>query len=302
MKKLFALLALAAAGTACQPQASPTQAVAAASTPVQAVAAVAAKPVVPPFLVQHDLTAILQSVTDVNSDGGMHIYNGFFGPAHRRIEVVFMNVRRDKAQPNLYYIQGKNRYKGLITPFVGTLQLTHLVEQPHYTKREMTGQDERMYYNPDLDKRRMYTATGSFLLREDSTHKNSGIFRGTVALDLLFDRANGLHLTSRTSRTLTRGGLAKFEGTWAPYGAASPKPVVWVDDIFTYGTHIFNNFTIGERDVDFNPKYAKLGWNTYWANDEWWATGYRDTARTAPLRRVLFTPPVASADDSVVAD
>jgi hypothetical protein len=148
----------------------------------------------------------------------------------------------------------------------------------------------------------MYTAVGRFVLREDSTRKNAGVFQGSAALDVYLHPKRGLQLISRSGRTLTRNGEAKFEGTWTPYGAASPKPVVWVENIFGYGPQVFNNFTIGERDPDFNPKYAKLGWNTYWTNDEWWTESYRDTARSAPLPHLAFTPPVAGPHDSVPVD
>jgi hypothetical protein len=307
MKKLFALFALATVGTACQHQAPPTQDGAATAGRPLATAAIASAaekaPAIPQFLVQHDLARLLQTVTDLNSDGGPHIYNGFFGPSHRRIELVFTQVSRKEDQPNVYYIKGKNRYKGVITPFVGTLVLTQMVEQPHYSKKELAGSDDpNAYADPALDKEAMYTAVGSFVLREDSTRKNAGVFRGSAALDVHLDPARGVRLETRTGRTLTRNGEAKFEGVWTPYGPASPKPVVWVENIFGYGPQVFNNFAIGERDPDFNPKYAKLGWNTYWTNDEWWTEGYRDTAQTAPLPHLAFTPPVAGPNDSVPAN
>jgi len=304
MKKLFAFFTLATAGTACQ-QAPPTQAVAAATSTAAAapVRTIGLSSTVPQFLAQHNLARLLQTVTDVKSDGGPHIYNGFFGPSHRRIEVVFTQVSRDEDHPNVYYIQGKNRYKGLITPFAGTLVLAQLIEQPHYSKKELAGSsDLSVYFDPALDKEKMYTAVGRFVLREDSTRKNAGVFRGSAALDVYLNPTRGLQLLSRSGRTLTRNGEAKFEGTWTPYGAASPKPVVWVENIFGYGPQVFNNFTIGERDPDFNPKYAKLGWNTYWTNDEWWTESYRDTTRSAPLPHLAFTPPVAGPHDSVPVD
>lgn len=304
MKQHYWVLSLALAAAACQPHTPATQELAATITAKAPVAAapvrvVELSPRIPQFLVQHNLARVLQTVTDPQS-GSSHIYNGFFGPGHRRIELVFTQVSRDEDRPGRYYVQGKSRYKSIITPFSGLLLLTELVEQPHYSTRELAGTDDpNAYVDPELDKETMYTATGSFALREDSTHKNSGVFRGKVALDVYLDSDQGLRLASRTRRTPTRGGEAKYEGTWTPYGAASSKRVVWVENIFAYGPQVLNNFTIGERDPDFNPKYAKLGWNTYWTNDEWWTDSYRDTARSAPLPHLAFTPPVASAHDSV---
>jgi hypothetical protein len=280
MKQLYSALLLVVTGTACQHQASPTQAIVAAKvTPLSSTTAQVAEPVpvVSQFLVRHNLASLLQTVTGLESDAGLHIYNGFFGPSHRRIEVVFTQVNRDEARPNLYRVQGKTRYKSIITPFAGTLVFAQVVEQPHYSKKELTEQvsTPTFYFDPAVDKATMYTAVGDFVLREDSTQNNAGIFRGNAALDLCLDPAKGLRIQSRVGRTLTRNGKVKFEGAWTPYGATSPKSVVWVEDIFSYGPQVFNNFTIGERDPDFNPKYAKLGWNTYWTNDEWWTDAFK---------------------------
>jgi len=312
MKKLLTLAALVAAGTACQPQATPVQATAAAvGQPAPVAAAPVAAPAppekealsIPPFLAKHDMAGLLQTVTAGKPIAEPHVYNGFYGPDRRRIELAFTEVTRSKTRPNEYAIQGKSRYKSVITPFAGTLVLTRVVGQPHFSKKELAGTDDPLgYIAPTLDKEPMYTVVGSFVLREDSTHKDAGVFQGSAALDVHPDPTSGLRLESRTGRTLTRGGEAKFAGTWTPYGTGSPKPVVWVENIFVYGAHVFSNFTLGDRDIDFNPKYAKLGWNTYWTNDEWWVDGYRATAHAAPLRRVLFTAPARNPEGSSLAN
>jgi hypothetical protein len=54
-----------------------------------------------------------------------------------------------------------------------------------------------------------------------------------------------------------------------------------VQNIFYFQQDIFRDFIIGERDMDFNPKYAKLGWNSYWENEEWWAEPGKVTAKEA---------------------
>jgi hypothetical protein len=312
MKKLLILAALVAAGTACQPQASSVSAdvaVAKSPAPVAAPAVAAPAPLekaaspVPQFLAQHNMARLLQTATTGEVAAEPHVYNGFYGPDHRRIELAFTQVSRAKSRPNVYAIQGKSRYKSVITPFAGTLVLTRVIGQPHFSKKELAGTDDPLgYIDPALDKEPFYTVVGSFILREDSTHKNAGVFQGSAALDVRPDPASGLRLESRTGRTLTRGGQAKFTGTWTPYGPGSAKPVVWVDNIFVYGAHVFSHFTLGDRDIDFNPKYAKLGWNTYWTNDEWWADGYRATAHAALRRHLLFTPPVISPKDLAPAN
>lgn len=305
MKKLFGVLVLAMAGTACQQQAPPTQHVADAA-PVStvstdnrvaaAVASAAGAPLAPGqqrLLQQHDLSLLLETTADRGPNGSIHVFNGFFGPSHRRIEVIFTEVQRDANQPTRYYLRGKNRYKGIITPFAGTFTITQLADQPHFTKQELAEG-----YDREVNQASLYTAVGYCVLREDSTYKNSGVFRGQLALDWWVNPDGELRQSSRTSRTLTQNGGIKFDGQWLPYGQATAKSVVWVEDIFAYGPHILNNFAIGERDPDFNPKYAKLGWNTYWTNDEWWGDSTKTVPTASRPRTTLFSPPVVRADDS----
>jgi hypothetical protein len=48
------------------------------------------------------------------------------------------------------------------------------------------------------------------------------------------------------------------------------KPVIWSRDLFRIGNGILKDFSYGERDVEINPKYRHLGWDTFWSGDEWW--------------------------------
>jgi hypothetical protein len=42
-------------------------------------------------------------------------------------------------------------------------------------------------------------------------------------------------------------------------------------DLEEISRDIVPDFNIGERGFMLNPKYAHLGWDKYWQNDEWWA-------------------------------
>lgn len=61
-----------------------------------------------------------------------------------------------------------------------------------------------------------------------------------------------------------------LEGTWTSYVTGQEKPLVCVSDIFSFGGSVLKNFDVGERGPEINPKYARLGWNEVWENDEWW--------------------------------
>ncbi len=290
MQKLLGLLALALAGTACQQQAPTTQTVAAAQAPP--VRAVSQKTAVPAasltlptaltpamrsLLKQCDLGALLQTVRPAgNSAMRDHALNGFFGPTHYRIEVVLTSVRRDERRLELYYLTGKTRYKKIITPFSGTLVIRQVLDQPTDTNSEPVGISGAAASNqPNL-----YIAVGDFVLREDSTHKSSGVFRGQFALDWSLATDGTLNQDYTSNSTLTQGGGTKYEGTWTKYGTSSPKAVVWVENLGSYNDirGVLKDLEIGGRSDEISPKYAKLGWADYYENDEWWADAPQPTA------------------------
>lgn len=278
--KFFLIGAASWLAVACQPQArtEPTGAARrpgsvagrAAAAPAEAPApggALAAFESLPPVLQslvrEHDLVPLLQTVTASNA----HAQNGFFGPEHRRIELVFTEVRRDPSQSNRYYLRGKDRYKGRIVPFVGTISLLRFGQQPANTAYKRV---------------RTYSAEGRFELREDSTYAGAGMFQGRVNIDYLLE--NGvLYVESECEQMPSRGGGIKYEGTWTSGRTHRATPVVWVEDIIRYGNEnkVLPEFGFVERHPYFNPKYARLGWDNYWQNDEWWADAKRKTAAAA---------------------
>lgn len=297
--------------SACQPQArtEPTQAV---REPVSVVGSASAAPLaktapataslapvesLTPEMQRvfqaHDLSPLLQTVNSANA----HAQNGFFGPDHYRIEVAFTEVRRDPAHPTVYFLRGKDRYKGRITPFSGIFTVNRFGEQPPYSAAQLAESQQEKYdltNDPNL-----FATEGYFELREDSTYRGAGIFRGRLNVDWAVNEDKSLALNIRNEQSLSVRGLIKYEGTWTNGTTHRSYPVVWVEDIFSYSNQhqVLNEFTIGERDVDFNPKYAKLGWNSYWENQEWWAESSRPAAvHLPPVPSDMTAAPVVAAD------
>ena len=302
MKYLFLSIGLAA--SACQPQAR-TKRAASAEAPVLPVASVAAAPgpvavsaLSPQLragLQATDLSSVLQTVRQ----GSAFSQDGFFGPDHYRIEVAFTDVRRDPARPTVYYLRGQDRYKGTITPFAGTFIIDRFGEQPYFTARDITEMRKRggvLANYPGF-----YTASGTFELREDSTRHGAGVFRGRLAVDWFTEKDGSLTLNCRDNTGASQGGLIKYEGTWTNAATHRTYPVVWVQDILAYNAvkDVLKEFNVGERDVVINPKYARLGWNTYWENDEWWATAKHSPAAAQAPSQSLSAAPVAAADSAL---
>lgn len=279
MKKLIYSLSLVLAMVACQHQTPPVQMGSDISTkkPVIPVKTDSLSPdILTPYaqtlLRRCDFSKILQTVQADDAGFGSHAQNGFFGPDHYRIEVAMTEVRRDLAHPTVYHLRGKSRYKGVITPFAGVFTVTHLFDQPHYSAEQIAKAkaergDELL---PGLD---MYTTIGDFELREETGHRGAGVFQGRLAIDWQLWAGHGLRMLTLSDTTASQGSGIKYEGRWIDTATHRTYPVVWVEHILPYvrAQHVLEDFASGDRDVEINPKYAKLGWNSYWENDEWWA-------------------------------
>ncbi len=209
------------------------------------------------MLTEHDLAALWA----LQQRESAAVYNGFYGADHYRIEMHFASVTRDSIRPDQLHVTGKSRYKKNITPFSGTITIDSLATL-HLIKRPG---------DPDVElgNERRYLAVGHFTLREDSLVSGSGQFAGKVAMDFTIDQEGDLSF-DYFFNTPTRHGGFLFEGEWRSYQTGKTKPVLWADNFFAVAQGVLENFNIGERDVEINPKYRHLGWDTYWSDEEWW--------------------------------
>jgi hypothetical protein len=284
MQKLLLLPALAGVLlTACQPSGKPAQEKIAAApvrpappdtvpAPPDAAAAEGMLEEYPPvayekqvlpaadaqqLLTQHDLAGLWA----IQKRASAAVYNGFYGPDHYRIEMYFASVTRDSLRPDQLHITGKSRYKKNITPFSGTVTIDsvaalHVIQKPG---------------DPEVQAgtERRYLAVGHFTLREDSLAAGAGQFAGKLMMDFNVDQEGGLSL-DYFLKTPTRHGGFVFEGEWRSYQTGNPKPVLWADSFFAVANNVLKDFDLGEREVDINPKYRHLGWDTFWTDEEWW--------------------------------
>ncbi|QIX60075.1 hypothetical protein HER32_02270 [Hymenobacter sp. BT18] len=271
----FALLGL----LACQQQPASTPAAATASATTETVQTAPAAPSAVSnsatsglsinelkFLKEYNVASLIAKEPDDHE-----IMNGFYGPDHYRIEFAMLKVRQDSVNPAHYFVQGKNRYKKVVTPFSGEIMLTQLTNQPKMTvPKGEKGKGWRKYVD-EQNQLNAYVALGKFTFTEAAGHKGAGTFSGDVIVEFLVSEEGELSAFCRNRQFNSRGGEILFDGKWTNPDTQQQKAVVWVSNIMSFRQDVFAEFTIGERDPDFNPKYAKLGWDTYWQNDEWWA-------------------------------
>lgn len=279
MRPVYLAAACAALLTGCQQKPAVQIAAAVASTPTvptrsQPAAPVADEPLTAEerqFLAQYNLTSLLQ----MQEKAGYELMNGFFGPDHYRIEFAMLEVKQDPDDPTHYLLRGQNRFKQRITPFTGDLTINQLRSQPQVE----ISKGESNEYGQQLNRQNMYCAIGTFRLREASGQPGSGTFEGRAVIDFRVDEEGQLSLDSRNEEVGTMGGEVLLEGYWTSTATRQRKAITLVRNIIHYNQDIFEEFTIGERDPDFNPKYARLGWDTYWQNEEWWAEPGQLTAQ-----------------------
>ncbi|AHJ97402.1 hypothetical protein [Hymenobacter swuensis] len=285
MRPVYLAATCAALLTGCQQKPAAT-AVSTTTATIKAVAAQPAPAAAPAvtvsalsaqelqFFREYSLAAIIAKEPDDHE-----VMNGFYGPDHYRIEFAMLEVRQDPANPAHYFVKGKNRFKKAITPFEGDILLTQLANQPPAEVPQQAIDKATKEYYKELNQRNAYSALGTFTLREDAGYKGAGVFRGEVLIDFSVPDEGIVELFTRNPKKNARGGGILFEGTWENPETQQQKPVLWVQNIFYYQQDIFRDFMIGERDPDFNPKYARLGWDTYWQNEEWWAEPGQVTAQ-----------------------
>ena len=289
MQKQFIFFALAYATASCQPQASqPTSAVAAqapAATPPAAPAPKgqplpvlfgAADTLTQPMrtlLRTQDLSQLWQNFGHYRT-GTQSVFEGFFGPDHYHFAMVFTHVTRDPANPAVYHVAGKSRYRKNIRPFTGTLTVRQVADlaYPGFLQ-QLARQGENAV---DTLRGRTYTAHARLQLQE-APLANSGIFEGEVLLD--FYAVPGqkpgfvyVFAFEGTDESLpTRGAGLLLRGNRRNVTTGQVKPFIVSPDVAAVSPYVFKDFMLDERMGEINPKYAKLGWNEYWNNDEWWA-------------------------------
>jgi hypothetical protein len=288
IRKLFALVALATAGAACQPQAAQkttTAPLPAATTTIQPLAQARKWPPLPTFFAAADtLTApqrALLQAHDLSSlwqndglTGDKPVFEGFFGPDHYHFAMAFTRVVCDPADPALYHVWGKCRYRKNIRPFSGTLLVRQLVglSYPGFLAVESRSESGVV----DSVGGRTYTAHAQLQLVEE-VKENSGLFEGEVLLDfyVLPSRPAGrvyvFDHEGTDDQLPTRGAGLLLRGRRRNVTTGQVKSFIVSPDVAAVAPFVFKDFMLDERMGQINPKYAKLGWNEFWSNEEWWA-------------------------------
>lgn len=285
------VFACASAGllAACQPQAKTEEAAvgapaATAEPTAPARAATDAQPSAVPvanktssavnplvFLAANNLAPLWQADYDQKANDASRpiILDGFYGEEHRHISVLLERVRRDAAQPNVFQVQGRTRYKKNITPFEGTITVEGL--KPLKTMLDLD--------SVEAARAHAYTATARFVLREDPATNGAGTYQGTALMDFYQLASGKLDLVQLMPDTdlPTGGGGLLFRGQWTSNRTGRQQAVAFANYPEAVLPDALKDLYIGERGETLNPKYAGLDWSEAWENEEWWAKSPKPT-------------------------
>jgi hypothetical protein len=295
MKKSLALLALAGTVAACHPQAAQTTAAAtvapAAAETTQAGTAV--KAVRPPSveadsltpeirarLRQVDLSDLFRAPEPSQRGAARAVLDGFFGNNPQRLSLAILKVARDSLKPNLFHVVGKSRFKKQITDFTGTIHITSIAD--YYDQGRLLTQGEESFIqdtttngNGDILNAKAYSAAASFDF--------AGVLPATYTLNgrALLDfwmtdkgKIGGLYSPCEgciDTKAPSKGSVLLMRGQRLDNSAKAGRSFLVCRDVFFIANSLIDNFGIGDRGAQVNPKYNKFGWNTYWENEEWWA-------------------------------
>jgi hypothetical protein len=214
------------------------------------------------LLRQHDLAPLWANQTEfMKSHPTME---GFYGPTHYRISFYFSKVERDAKQPNLFHVKGLDRYKKVITPFVGTITVQTV--QP-FTKEMFVDADSTA---------QAFTAAGRFEFLEDPATKGAGKYYGKALLDFYIDQQGHLNhalalVGADEYKNPTKGCGLLFSGNQISNKTGQRNAVAFANFYGAVVPQEIKKLGLGDRSEEVNPNLAKLGWNEAWENDEWWA-------------------------------
>ncbi|GAA4047888.1 hypothetical protein GCM10022409_37780 [Hymenobacter glaciei] len=258
------LLGLAAGLASCQQSAD------GAKTPASTAAKVALAAAKPAATLSDSLLLLVQNRQFANlwrnqaspNPPGVTPMEGFFGPDRYRISFALTHIRPDSLDPLALQVTGKSRFKEAVVPFSGVLQLRDLTPLKRASLTNTSVQDSLL---------RTYTAKAHFIFRQAPTQSHTGTFEGTGILEFYITKGGSISFVQTATEEPEGGTLALlYKGKWTEYHTNHQKELLLGRDYEAVGWGVLEAFTIGARGENVNPKYAKLGWDRYWENDEWW--------------------------------
>ena len=196
----------------------------------------------------HDFSGILKA----------HRILGIIGDNYQRLQMKFLRIEKNENNPAEYIVCGQSKVNNNICNFKGKI----VVEKIQETIRFRHGLDN-MYKGKYLVSGML---TAKYILHEDSTQNNAGLFAGTLHSLWYIDNENNLRYDDMFSFS-DRYYNNAFVGTWQAHRGRKKK-------ICNFGEYripfIKPDFDVGSGEFYPNPKYKNNGWQKYdYPEEEW---------------------------------
>jgi hypothetical protein len=295
LAKTTALVLLVALHSACQQDssgtgaASPTELVNTSTVPASSLPSVfeASDTLTAPMLAlarRYDFGKLWQGGTKQRESP---VLEGVFGPDHYRFELVINQAVRQPQRPYLYQVRGKCHYRKNVRPFTGWLTIRSIdaLAPPYHEDDGSFGAAIRPdSVSPDsfeAREARIMAKVGIYQMRAEiqlteQPAANSGELRGEALLNFYVappGRLGYVMAALHPGDGIWREGTVLLRGSRRNLTTKQIKQFTVSDNVFVAAAYVYKDFGIGDRgyESEINKKYAHLGWNEKWENEEWWA-------------------------------
>ena len=174
---------------------------------------------------------------------------GIIGKEHQRLRIKLISIKKDKTNPNEYFVFGKSNVNGTICDFNGKITLKEIKE----VKELHFGVDDE-YADKGIKSQGILIADYEF--KENSEQKHSGIFKGKLYSKWYLNSKNQIEYDNieNISDGYTNNA---FVGVWKSHITEKEKICNWAD----YRVPNANqDFDIGAGEFSVSKKYWDKGW------------------------------------------
>jgi len=172
--------------------------------------------------------------------------HGYIGDNYQRFQIHFASFKKSRNNPLVYDVKGKTKVNGNVCTFTGSIEIT-VAEYEDSLEGFMDPGYKGISIVSDVK------------LYEDKMQSGSGIIKGTLVTDAIFNdktkpEYNSLMLMSDSYRN------NQFTGTWTSYKTGRSKKCNWGD----YRIPDSTNLDWGAGEFMVNEKYRGNGWESYY--------------------------------------
>lgn len=174
---------------------------------------------------------------------------GFIDTTYRRIKIYFTSVAKNSSDASTYDVKGISIVNNTKCNFNGNIKFNQIRKY-----KDLHFGVDAYLENAGIKAEGLIIADYEF--KEDSTQKNSGIFKGIITFYWYMDKFGILHYDDIDLHSSDRYYNNQYVGTWKEYGKTNYKVCNWGEWRIPFA----GNLDIGAAEFSPNPIYKDRGW------------------------------------------